>query len=601
MTSSTRPTFFCAYCFSKTVRDGRCEEPHCGREAFDFNAHKALPPGLVLNESYRIGRVLGAGGLGITYLAKHVMMEKFFAIKELFPDGEVTRSPHNKMDVVGLSAQGTHRLNIQRERFLAEAKVLADIDGEKNPEIVKVYNFFSANGTAYIVMPFLKGQTLMERVVQEGVLHEVEVLPILAAILKGLKVVHLKGILHQDIKPDNVYLVKDAQPVLIDFGNARLVESDRKDATRQGGTPGFAPPEQRSGTMTQNGDIYALGASVYVMLTGCEPPSAEDRVAGTPLVPGLEMLRGRISPLLLGFLDRSMRLSSQERYANVEEVLTELKPLLFNEQDWTSAIPESNLAQQMRSAQLKLESGKAYPLIWNWRPAFLSYFWFLALRVIPIGLGFAGFEAICGIGALFSPTLYWVWLCPIGLSRLVQGYLGNWLVYRDLERHVKQLRASGAAPNADRLRHSLSSRLQIRAPMIALAVLIGPISLTAAAILAHEKQLDAKEQIARDIMVGRLLCKMKDYMAANDGIEPVNAEQLGVPAAESGGQIAAYRLIGPNLVLTLGQPEEVANKQVTLIFDRIRGQYTMCKNIDVPAVWLPDICRETALLPQPKC
>lgn len=583
---------YCAFCFERSVADGRCERGDCGKLAYDFRAHSALPPGLPLKGTYRVGHVLGAGGFGITYKVKHLELNKFFAIKELFPSSGdralVARDESDGTTVRATSATAARHFESMRRGFLAEAKVLVDIDGEVNPEIVKVYDFFEANGTAYIVMPYLKGCTLAELVNREGVLDEPGALRVLRMMLRALRVVHRAGILHQDVKPENVYLVDGGTPVLIDFGNARSADLGPGDARPQAGTPGFAPPEQRSGSMSASGDIYALGATMYAVLTGKEPPAAEDRLAGTALNPPVESLTRHVSPLLVQFIDKALQLNPERRFANVDEVFALLKPLLEPRFDWVALLPGAALLRHMQLAQRKLEGGQAYALTWNWRPALLSYFWFLALRAIPLGLGLAALETVCVVGAFFADELWWVWLLPALASRAAQGFLGDWLVFRDLERHVKQLRAGPKPMSPDGVHRALRARLRLQPAMVMLGLACGPVLQCVALFLSQEHQEVVRDKVKASIQVNRLMCKMQQHVAENRAAP--TKDQLGLSLEEAGGSISAYQLDDAHLMLTLKSPSEAAGYKVRLEFDPVSGQYVRCMNFSLPSSLVPEIC-----------
>lgn len=592
---------WCAHCFERSVVHGRCSRAQCAQPMFDHRAHDALAPGLVLKGSYRMGKVLGAGGYGITYLGRHVELNKFYAIKELFPGGDrplVRRDAQGGAAVRAVSAGAARIFDTLRGDFLREARVLADIDGERNPEIVKVYDFFEENGTAYIVMPYLQGHTLADQVMRHGALEQADAVHVLRMMLRALRVVHRAGMLHQDIKPENVYLVDGRQPVLIDFGNARGAEPGADGLRPQAGTPGYAPPEQRSGTMKESGDLYALGATMYAVLTAQCPPDAAQRLAGTPLQPSLQSLARHVPPLLLAFIDKAMRLRVEERFASVDEALALLKPLLEPRLDWIALLKDGALRRHLQGMQRHLEGGKACALQWNWRPALLSYFWFLALRCLPAGLACAALEALCATGALFSQELRWPWLLPVLASRLGQGLLGDWLVHRDLERHVRQLRAGPKPVTAAGVGHALQQRVRLQPSMVALGVGCGPLAVAAAALLAWQQQEAIRLTVSDDLQVTPLLCEMQRRIAA-DHVAP-SKESLGVKLQDLGG-IADFELQEAHVVLTLKQPAAVAMHKVRLEFDKVAGEYMRCVNIDVPQAYAPRRCTNGTVQRQVQC
>jgi serine/threonine-protein kinase len=241
----------------------------------------ALPAGTKLqNGGYTVGKVLGQGGFGLTYKAGDMALRRFVAIKEFFPAGStrngatVTPSHTTQADVFARS----------KTNFVREASVLARFN---HPGIVRVFSVFEENNSAYMVMEFLEGQTLGERLQEKGALPEAEATQILRQIGEALKAVHGTGLLHRDLKPDNIFLAKDGRAILIDFGTAREFAVDKTRAMTRELTPGYAPLEQysqqaRFGPYT---DVYALGATIYHCLTGDAPPSSLDRATGVEIKP----------------------------------------------------------------------------------------------------------------------------------------------------------------------------------------------------------------------------------------------------------------------------------------------------------------------------
>lgn len=198
----------CPYCAAPTTsNDQTCS--NCGANLKGFQ----LENGAVLGK-YLIGRVLGQGGFGITYLAQDTVLQRGVAIKELFPDGSTRQNssliPPNSLGATGFLEAKT--------RFLEEARTLAQFN---HPGIVRVLEVFEANNTAYLVMEALTGETLGAKMAREQKLPEAEVKRLALELCAALEVVHTAGLLHRDIKPDNVFLTQDSRVVLIDFGSAR--------------------------------------------------------------------------------------------------------------------------------------------------------------------------------------------------------------------------------------------------------------------------------------------------------------------------------------------------------------------------------------------
>ena len=227
---------------------------------------------------YRIERVLGQGGFGNTYVGYNTEFEETVAIKEFFMKGVTERD--EMTSVVSVSnADNVQQFEEQREKFKKEARRLRKL---KNEHIVKVHDLFEENGTAYYVMDYIEGESLTERIKRTGApLTEAEVKGILSQILEALKEVHQNEIWHLDLKPGNIMIDKSGNAFLIDFGASKQIRANGSMTTSTAlcYTPGYAPNEQigqmydRFGPWT---DIYALGATIYNLLTNKKPPMAID-------------------------------------------------------------------------------------------------------------------------------------------------------------------------------------------------------------------------------------------------------------------------------------------------------------------------------------
>jgi serine/threonine protein kinase len=232
-----------------------------------------LPPNTLLKSGdYRLERVLGRGGFGITYLALDTRLKRQVAIKEFFPEG-CTRTQSFVYN------PNTQDFLESKQRFLEEARVLARF---VHAGIVRVFDVFEDNNTAYLVMEALQGKTL-GKALESGAILPKDVEKLAKDLCATLEVVHTAGWLHRDIKPDNVFITQDDRVVLIDFGSARVFQSKRTMRHTRLVTPGYAAPEQfassaQFGAFT---DMYGLAATLHHALTGNPPPSATDRFVGT--------------------------------------------------------------------------------------------------------------------------------------------------------------------------------------------------------------------------------------------------------------------------------------------------------------------------------
>ncbi|MEN6417462.1 MAG: serine/threonine-protein kinase [Clostridiaceae bacterium] len=273
------PEFTCMNCLLQLNEPkGVC--PHCGFDnAACENAPHQLECGSILAGSYMVGRVLGQGGFGITYVGLDLNLEMKVAIKEYYPEGCVTRDTHTHISVMTYAGEKELQFEKGKERFVSEAKSLAKFAGD--PGIVGVRSFFYENGTAYIVMDYVEGETLKSYVAKRGgKLPAAEVLALFQPLLRSLKRVHDIGLLHRDVSPDNIILRKNGTLVLLDFGAARQMSASGEHSNTINVKHGFAPEEQYR-TRGEQGpwtDIYALAATMYRLMTGVMPPQALDRL-----------------------------------------------------------------------------------------------------------------------------------------------------------------------------------------------------------------------------------------------------------------------------------------------------------------------------------
>lgn len=236
----------------------------------DVATPDALPPGSRLDE-FEIVRVLGAGGFGIVYLALDQVLLRYVAIKEFIPTALARRTPEG--EIVAHSAEAAETFAIGLDSFYNEGRLLARFD---NPSLVRVFRFWKANGTAYMAMQYYPGETLKQARRQMNAPPDEAWLRLFVERLLGaLETLHAEGVYHRDIAPDNILLLPDGQPVILDFGSARRVINDRTQSLTAILKPNYSPVEQYADDagMRQGGytDLYALGGTVYFMLGGKEP------------------------------------------------------------------------------------------------------------------------------------------------------------------------------------------------------------------------------------------------------------------------------------------------------------------------------------------
>ncbi len=319
---NTAKVEYCPYCMSQVEGDKPC--PSCGLTAGSYVAQpKHLPAGTVLRNRYMLGRVLGEGGFGITYIGRDMVLGLKVAVKEYFPTDKATRNSLVSTNVDNFLGSQSGFFERGKQRFLQEARTMAKLD--RLPNIVGVRDFFEENATAYIVMEFIDGTTLSEMTKQRGgVLPAWELLHIIEPLFDSLSAMHELGLIHRDISPDNLML-EHGIIKLLDFGCAR--EAVDGDATmtimlRHG----YAPLEQYQSSSGAQGawtDVYALAATIYYCITGKKPPQAMDRIFQDELIPprklGAELSKGQEQAIL-----RALRVQPRERFQSAKEFHTAL-------------------------------------------------------------------------------------------------------------------------------------------------------------------------------------------------------------------------------------------------------------------------------------
>ena len=288
---------------------------------------RALPAGTALQGGqFAISHMLGEGGFGITYKGAHRFLQRAVAIKELFPDGAV-RVGNNVL----VSADRQDEFRQERENILQEARLIASLN---SPHIVDVHDMFQENGTAYIVMEYLEGQTLQERIDTLGELPLAEVQKIAFDTCEALAEIHSYSLLHRDIKPANIMLTGDNRTVLIDFGAARefVIRQTRRHTRIL--TEDYAAPEQysdqaRFGPYT---DIFCLGATLFHALTRTPPPGALKRLLSTNLT--ISFPPGFHGPLCSA-IQQALHLNVLDRPQNIEA----LRDILLGSGESSASVP----------------------------------------------------------------------------------------------------------------------------------------------------------------------------------------------------------------------------------------------------------------------
>lgn len=271
----------------KCMKELKPEEtvcPECGQAYGSAKAEPfALRPGTILDGKYLVGEMLGQGGFGITYIGFDLLLEQKVAIKEYFPMNTGMVSRDNRSTVIWSSAV-MQETGVEKgfDSFLKEARKMARLGGISG--VVGVKSVFIQNETAYIVMDFVEGETLLKKLQREGPMDFDTCVTLLTPIMRALAEVHTHGIIHRDISPDNIMVQKNGGLILLDLGAAKDLEIQDADRAVQSSQlvakHGFSPIEQygRNGKVGPWTDVYAMAATIYYCCTGILPPSAVDRI-----------------------------------------------------------------------------------------------------------------------------------------------------------------------------------------------------------------------------------------------------------------------------------------------------------------------------------
>ena len=294
-----------------------CGRPYGSVETEPF----ALKPGTILDGKYLVGEMLGQGGFGITYIGFDLLLEQKVAIKEYYPMSTGMVSRENSTTVVWSSAV-MQKSGMEKgfDSFLKEARKMAKLGGI--PGVVGVKSVFIQNETAYIVMDFIEGETLLKKLQREGPMDYGTCISLMTPIMQALAEVHKHGIIHRDISPDNIMVQSDGKLILLDLGAAKDLDIQGKDGNVQSSQMvakhGFSPVEQygQAGKIGPWTDVYAMAATIYYCCTGVLPPSATDRMIEDTLT-----CRPRLTKEEFDVLAFCMSVLPQKRPQNMDALL----------------------------------------------------------------------------------------------------------------------------------------------------------------------------------------------------------------------------------------------------------------------------------------
>lgn len=313
----------CFGCMEETLTNP-C--PHCG---YDVQTEKqqsfSLRPGTILYGKYLVGKVLGQGGFGITYIGWDLALSRKVAIKEFFPSSYVTRdSAMDSRLQWYITEEARNARSMGREMFLKEARKMNRVSSVEN--VVHVLELFEDNDTAYIIMEYIHGENLMRRVKENGPMPWQSVKSLLLPMMGTMQRVHDNGMVHRDLSPDNLMVQPDGSVKLLDLGAAKDMNLHSGASSVQVAKGGFSPLElyvQRgsSGAWT---DVYSMTATMYYLLTGVMPPSAVDRMEKDTVRWDLPQLR-KLPQALLRVMKRGMALHAHDRIQSMRALAEEIR------------------------------------------------------------------------------------------------------------------------------------------------------------------------------------------------------------------------------------------------------------------------------------
>lgn len=311
---------YCMRCMRVFEKEDVC--PHCG----EIHPQKKIPhlllPGAVLNERYLIGFALGQGGFGITYIGYDTKLNRRVAVKEYYPRETVSRNVDVSPEVFVTNTSRMKDHESGKEKFLREAQLLGELHEEDG--VVDVMDFFEENNTAYIVMEYLDGLTL-QQCLDLGRISPGLMIRMIRPVARSVGEIHSHHLIHRDISPDNIMVLRSGKMKLMDFGAARQVDFTDPKSLSVVLKPGFAPGEQwRSrGKWGPWTDVYALCATMYACMTGKVPVDSLSREDGDPVKWPSE-LGVDIPPAFEDLLKKGMALKIEDRYQSMGELLEDL-------------------------------------------------------------------------------------------------------------------------------------------------------------------------------------------------------------------------------------------------------------------------------------
>lgn len=320
----------CFNCFDVNSGVELCTK--CGHPREEASRdRRSLPVGTLLGNKYVIGRILGSGGFGITYRGLDVSLNRRVAVKEYIPN-ELASRARDGLSIICNSPNDQEPFNYGLRQFFKEGQMIAKFD---HPNIVRAYEVFESNGTAYLVMEFLEGRTLRSFLDSEACFPEDKAIEILTFVFDALRVLHDRQVVHRDIKPDNVYLTTEGRTLLLDFGGAKEIVGEHSKSMTAIFSHGYAAPEQYLGDEAKAGpwtDVYGAAALLYRVITGNKPPSALERYGDSQ---PLNWQGKTVSTSTRNAVEHAMKLKPEDRTRTVRAFQKELEGQIENSPDVT--------------------------------------------------------------------------------------------------------------------------------------------------------------------------------------------------------------------------------------------------------------------------
>lgn len=315
----------CIGCMRPLKDDLICSSCH-----FEQGKYRPIPrcllPGTEVAERYVLGRVLGEGNFGITYIGWDKVLSKRVAVKEYYPTDyvsrDVLRGTDRKVYVYESRVKKEYKDNL--DKFLNEARCLTRFNHVAG--IVAVQDFFYENETAYIVMDYVGERNVKQEIRENGAMDAKEVLMRMRPILEALSKIHRTGMVHRDISPDNILFAEDDSLVLIDFGSARIRNMEMTKSMTIVFKRGFSPEEQYRAKGKQGAwsDVYAVCATMYFMMTGQAPEDVIERMIGAEVVPLSSFPEINVSERAKNAIMKGISIRAEDRYANMDSLICDL-------------------------------------------------------------------------------------------------------------------------------------------------------------------------------------------------------------------------------------------------------------------------------------